>query len=88
MAINDDWKSTMCAETYTRLGTGAPASNDILYFSSNSSRLKNIEVLPAKRGVASCLCFQSENNRQSRLFGHFVITGKRPMINAHQTAKQ
>jgi hypothetical protein len=27
VAIKDNRKSTMCAETYTRLGTGAPASN-------------------------------------------------------------
>ena len=29
VAINDDRKSTMCAETYTRLGTGTPASNKV-----------------------------------------------------------
>jgi hypothetical protein len=29
VAINDDRKSTICAETYTRLGTGDPASNKV-----------------------------------------------------------
>jgi hypothetical protein len=41
VAINDDRKSTMCAETYTRPGTGAPASNKIKYIANHFKNRKH-----------------------------------------------